>query len=172
MIWKMNKKQIVLILVSLALLFSSCVKYSFKGALPSYLKTIYIPIFEGESSFTLPEDTELLTQEVVDQFIQDNTLKIVDSEKDADLILTGALTSISKGFEQVGQNETVTQAKITVKVSIECMNTHTNKPLWKQTISQDGFYDLSNEEAGIQQAYLDAIEIMAEEILNKTIAAW
>ncbi|MCK5074906.1 MAG: LptE family protein [Calditrichia bacterium] len=146
MIWKMNKNILFILLLSLTLLFINCFKYSFKGALPSYLKTIYIPLFDEKSAFTLPEDTELLTQEVIDKFIEDNTLKIVDKEKDADLILTGAISSINKGFERVGEDETVTQAKITVKVSIECMNTHTNKPLWKQTISQDGFYDLDNED--------------------------
>ena len=155
----------------LILTMNGCMKYSFKGALPSYLKTIYIPMFYDEApSNPIPESTELLSQKVFDVFIEDNTLKIVDKEKDADLVMTGSITSIKSANERVGENETVTQKKLTVRVSVECMNTHTNKPLWKQTVSESGYYEY--ESGDIQQAYLDAIELLAEEILTKTIAAW
>jgi len=168
----MNKHLHITLFILSVLLLSGCIKESFKGALPSYLETIYIPMFESKAHRTLPEDTELLTQEVIDKFLDDNTLKIVNKEKDADLILIGSISSITEGPDQIGENETVTQNKLTVKVAIECTNTHTNKPLWKQTVSQDGFYGIGGGDSDRLAAYEELIVTLAEEILNKTIAAW
>ena len=61
-------------------LFAGCVKYSFKGALPSYLQTIAIPLFEDRSRWVgLQEE---LTLGVVDAFVRDNTLEVVENEEE------------------------------------------------------------------------------------------
>jgi hypothetical protein len=64
----------VIAIIIFLFLLSGCLKYSFKGALPSYLKTIAIPLFEDRSRWLgLQEE---LTLGVVDAFVQDNTYSI------------------------------------------------------------------------------------------------
>ncbi len=164
-----NQKFSILILIISVSLFG-CVKYSFKGALPSYLKTVYIQSFDDKSTSPIPEATEIITRTVIEKFLEDNTLQIVNKEKGADLVITGILTDVSSRFETVGDDETVTQRKLVVKISVECLNTKLDKPLWKGSLSEYGFYD--DEEGDLETAYEDAVELLAESILDKTIAAW
>ncbi|UCF64885.1 MAG: hypothetical protein JSW33_03365, partial [bacterium] len=73
-------------LVVLLMLFS-CVKYSFRGALPSYLETLYIEDFQDKTNY--PGAWESFMQQVTNSFIADNSLKVIEDEKAADLILRG-----------------------------------------------------------------------------------
>lgn len=151
----------------LFILFSgiSCVSYSFKGSLPSYLKTIYIPVFEDNTGY--PGASLLLTQKVSDQFVKDNTLRTLGNREEADLILTGKIVSITVAPQVVQGGEVVESYLLRVNVSIECLDTHTQKPLWSGTISKDAPF-----ENDYQPALEEVFDLIADEILNKTIAAW
>ena len=50
----------------------SCGYYSFKGALPSHIKTVAIPLFENNTAY--PNVAEDITNMIVDEFISDNSL--------------------------------------------------------------------------------------------------
>jgi hypothetical protein len=87
-----------------------CVKYSFKGALPSYLKTISIPLFEDKTSWAgLRED---FTTQVIDAFINDNTLNVIEDEKSADLVLRGTITRIQEKYVAISQEENIEEKQI------------------------------------------------------------
>ncbi len=152
------------------LLQLSCVRYSFKGALPSNLKTIYIYDFENRTEFAGVR--EVLSQKLAQAFIQDNSLKVVNNEHAADLILKGTVTSIRKQPVAFTEQEVVQQFKMVVNVKAECFNVHTNKPLWSGTITRYGL--MSGEAIGeeVDAAIADALSQIVEDILIKTIAAW
>ncbi len=161
----MIRKIAIFALISLLFWMTSCVKYSFKGSLPGYLKTIYIPLFEDKTGY--PGTVESITQKIAEKFIEDNTLQVISSKSGADLILSGTLTRIEIKPAVIEQGKDVTENRIIVTVQVECMNTHTQKPLWKGNISKD-----ANYQDDYQNALEEAIELISEEIVNKTIAAW
>ncbi|RMG68271.1 MAG: hypothetical protein D6715_02635 [Calditrichaeota bacterium] len=155
----------------LLLLFTlGCVKYSFKGALPSDLKTIAIPLFEDRSGW--PGLQEDLTTRVVDSFIKDNTLRVVNREEDADLILRGVISSVDQRAVSIGGDETVKETQIWVNVQVKCLNTHTNKPLWSGTVRHFGTVSGSGTLEEMDQAIKEALDRIVEEILLNTTAAW
>ncbi len=156
---------IIVLLLSL-----SCVKYSFKGALPSYLKTIYISEFENQTEYVGVRSE--LTRKVTESFIQDNSLTLAGSEKNADLILSGSIISIQRQAVAFNQQENVQQYKMVVTVKAECMNTHTQKPLWSGNLSQDGYIGENPTATDIDNAINEAIDLITEDIINRTIAAW
>ena len=69
----------------------SCGYYSFTGSIPSDIKTVAVPLFDDNTSF--PGVREDLTNNVIDAFINDNTLQVVPESK-ADLVITGTILSI------------------------------------------------------------------------------
>lgn len=154
----------------LLLLSLSCVKYSFKGALPSYLKTISIPLFEDRTSWAgLREE---MTNKVIDAFISDNSLRVIEDEKAADLVLQGTISRIQEKYVAITGGEQVEQKQIWVFVSVKCINQKIDKELWSGSLSD--FYQVSG--AGtldeLNAAVSFAVDKIVEDIVNKTIAAW
>ena len=161
-----NKLIIILLLAALI----SCVKYSFKGALPSYLKTIYIQDFENRTDYAGVR--EELMQKITEAFIEDNSLRVIDEEKNADLILKGSILKIEKKPVSFTTQEQVQEFQMEVTIKAECLNTHTNKPLWSGNISRYGNISGMALSAEIDQAISQAIEQIVDDVLTKTIAAW
>ena len=148
----------------------NCMTYSFKGALPSYLKTIAIPLFEDKTYWAgLREE---FTEKVIDAFIEDNTLQVVENEAIADLVLYGTIVRLEERKSAITAGEVVRETQIWLTVQVKCMNKHTEKPLWQQTIQQFGTIEgagtLEEKNAVIQEI----TEIIVRDIVDKTISAW
>ncbi len=159
-----------IILTLLLLITVSCVKYSFKGALPSYLKTIYIQDFDNRTDYAGVR--EELMQKITETFIRDNSLRVIDKEKDADLILKGTILKIEKKPVSFTQQEQVQEYQMLVTVKAECVNTHTRKPLWSTTLNRYGSISGLALSSEIDQAISAAIDQIVDDILTNTIAAW
>ncbi len=159
-----------ILLVLTVFVFSACVKYSFKGSLPSSLKTISIPSFEDRSTWIGLQ--ELLSEGVVNAFIDDNTLKLIDDESAADLLLLGTVVGVRSQKTSISQDQLVEEEQLVVSVKVECLNQQTDEPLWTGNISEFGVVSgdgtLEERDAAIDQA----VEKIIEEILNRTVAAW
>jgi len=162
------------ILIYLSLLIMvialSCVRYSFRGALPSYLKTIYIEDFDNQTQYAgVRED---FMQKITEGFIKDNSLRVIDTEEGADLVLSGAITSINRQPVSITQQEQVQQFKMVVNIRAECMNTHTQKALWNGNVSRFGIIPGNATATEIDQAITEATDQIVEDMINNTIAAW
>ena len=158
------------ILLCILIIFISCAKYSFRGALPSYLETLYIQDFQDKSNY--PGAWETFMQEVTNAFIVDNSLKVIEDEKSADLILKGTLMSVRRKPTSINPQETVQEYQMVLTVKTECMNTHTEKALWTENISRFGVISGTALRDEIDDAILVAINQIVEDIISKTIGAW
>jgi len=159
----------VLLVLLVTYLMTGCGYYSFKGALPSHLKTIGIPLFNNTTAEAGVEDqaTELLTN----LFIEDNTLALVDETK-ADLLLTGAVVSVLQAPAIVQSGEEVTENKLVVRLKVKCEDTVTGKVLYDKNFEDYGLMDV---DAGLderQTAITTALEQIADKILNETLGGW
>lgn len=148
----------------------SCFKYSFKGALPSYLQNIYIQDFENQTQY--PRVREEMNQKVTQAFIDDNSLRVIDNEKSADLVLEGSITSIRKQPVSITAAENVNEFHMVVTLRAECRNIHAKKPLWSGTISRFGVISGTALSEEIDLAIDEAIDQLVEDVITKTIAAW
>ncbi len=166
--WRNKTSQLVVVLLLLFCL--SCVKYSFKGALPSYLETIAIPLFEDRSSWVGLQ--EKLTNQVVDVFVQDNTLQVVEDGEEVDLFLKGTILNVQSRRTAINPQQQVEEEQLVVSVQVECMNRHTEKPLWSGTVSDFGVVSGGGSLQERDAAVDEAVDKIVQEILNRTIAAW
>jgi outer membrane lipopolysaccharide assembly protein LptE/RlpB len=160
--------------VTLSLLFFlHCGYYSFSGSsLQSNIRTIAIPTFENKTTeFGVPED---ITDELINEFTQDNTLKVVD-RRAADSILEGTIESVREQPGAYNQQEQVQEIRIYVRVKAKFEDLRNNNVIWEQEINQWGTYSPdapSGENSTRQDAIDEAIGKIVTEIFNKTVAGW
>ncbi len=154
----------------LVLFLSHCVKYSFKGALPSNLKTIAIPLFEDRSNWVGLQ--EKMTEEVINAFVRDNTLRVIEDEDNSDLLLQAAILPLQTRRTSIAGDETVEEEQLVVSVRVECINQQTGKPLWSGTVTDFGVISGAATLDEQDTAIATATEKIVAEIINRTIAAW
>ncbi len=153
--------------------FSRCGYYSFSGSsLASNIRTVAIPLFENKTTeFGVPED---ITDALINEFTQDNTLKIVD-RRAADSIIEGTILSIREQAGAYNQQEQVQEIRIYVIVKAKFEDLKKNNVIWEENITQWGTYspDASGDENTTRQdAIAEAIEKIVTEIFNKSISGW
>jgi hypothetical protein len=153
----------------ISFLFFSCLSYSFKGSLPSNIKSVAIPLFDNNTAY--PGIQEDLTSRVIDEFINDNTLEVTN-ERMADIIIKGTILSITQKPATITRDETVTGYNLYVNVRVKCEDVKNNKNLWEKSISQYGLMPGSGSQEERDTAIVEAIEKIAEDIKNNTLAYW
>lgn len=155
--------------------FSGCMRYSFSGAVPGHLKTVAVPLFENQTAEY--GVVERITDKVIQDIQRDNTLKITD-ENSADSILRGTLLRIEdtpytySGQEQV-QSYSVGEYKLTLTVQITYSDQTKGEDLWTQEFRAWGTYNYVTGAPGErEEGFQEAIDKLAEDILNQTVSGW
>lgn len=151
------------------LLLISCGYYSFRGSLPSNLKSVAIPLFNDRTAY--PNIREKLTNYVINKFVEDNTLSVVD-ESIADIIIYGTILSIRQQTVAVEQGETSTEYKLVVSVKVKAEDVRNSKALFEKTIKQYGLLDAT---AGLDERdrVIDGVLLLiGDEIVDDTIGSW
>ena len=161
-----------LYLLCLLTIQTGCSYYSTSSrSLPSHIRTIAIPLFQNATAETGIK--EILTDAIVTRFVTDNQLKVVDA-RDADSIVAGTIVNVreeSVSFEQ-GVNTRETRIWIFAHVSYE--DVRRGDVIWEDPGMQAwGVFEIitgttEDRNEGIEQA----VNRMADDILNKTIAGW
>jgi len=168
----MKRYYIIFFMVILLAIFH-CGFYSFSGSsLPSHLRTIAIPTFENKTTeFGVPED---ITDALINEFTQDNTLKVVD-RRAADSIIEGTIVNIREQAGAYNQQEQVQEIRIYIRIKAKFEDLRKNNVIWEEELSQWGTYSPdapSGENSTRQDAIAEAISKIVTDILNRTISGW
>jgi len=172
------------------LLFTAVISgcgYTTGSLLPAHIQTIHIRPFRNKIELTreLPHDeyrfrsyrTHLetdITKEVIDRFIDDGHLKIVE-EENADAILSGELIDYLRQPVRYGaDNETVEEYRISIVCSVILRDVSKDRPMWQDSrIIGDSTYNLSGTYATSEtQTVSSAVSDLARRIVNRTIEGW
>lgn len=150
-------------------LFWNCGPYSFSSTGASHLKTVAVPIFQDQTSeFGIKEK---LTDEVVQHFTSDNTLKVTD-RRNADSLIEGTILKVDDRAGAFTSDETVQDIKIFITAHVKYEDLKKRKTVWEDTITQWGTFNPDegpqSREAGINEA----VAKIADEILNKSVSGW
>jgi hypothetical protein len=154
----------------LAFLLSACGFYSFTGALPADIKTIYIEDIRAKRQFYNVDQN--LTIAVTNAFIEDNTLQIVNDRNTADLIVKG---TVDIQLQPLTIDEGATQSKedkLSLFFNVDCQRKASGKSFWKKRWER---YELVSSQA-TQQDYEEALLLIiaqiAEDTVLNTVAVW
>ena len=161
-------------LVAACLGSAGCAYTTNTAALPPHVHTIAIPTFTNETTEYAIEQS--LTQAVIDRFVNDNHLKVVD-EKSADYVVRGAL----KGYRNVvfgfNTSENASEYRVTIVVSVTVKDVVKNREVWTDAALSrySNYYVVAVPGSPAKTEFdgrADAISKIADEILARTVQSW
>ena len=158
------------VFLTLALLFCNCI-YTLSGSsLPSYLKTVEVPLFANQS--LEPNIAEEITQKISQEIVSGNLLKVVESSGNA--VLSGTVTSYKNEPYTYGASATrqvdVQQYVVRIIADVEFLDVKKNEPIYKGEVTGEGIYDLSRQTE--QDGKQAAIKEMVQRIMANSIQGW
>lgn len=173
MITILNSKKIRLIaVILLAAILGGC-SYSFTGAsVPPHLKTIAIPFFKDRSNSGEPDLSETFTQQLIDKFMNDNTLTVEDKAR-ADAVVECTIMPFQDVLSVISGGDQVSTRKITLTVKVVYRDLVKKKVIFEKNFSNNTDYDsqtnaVENRSAAIQTV----IDLITEDILLGVVANW
>jgi len=157
--------------IFLSLILAGC-SYSFTGSsIPPDMKTIAIPVFDDVSGYTEAGLRENLTNLLIQKFIQDNSLQVVD-RKYSDTILEGIILSVRDEPFVIAGNEQVNSRRVLIQARVKFIDQRSKKQYWERSFSQYADYSPDGGTFAKQQAIQKAIENLTEDILISTVSDW
>jgi Lipopolysaccharide-assembly len=164
---------VLFVLFVISLLFNfGCCTYSFTGSsVPEHLKTISIPIAEDRSGAGIPNLRESLTEELVNKFIEDNSLQVSD-RSGSDALLECTVTSVSDAPTIVSAGENVSFRRVTITVNVTYKDMVKRKTIMDKSFSNYGEYEPGGTTSGREDAITQAIDKITEDILLAVVSGW
>lgn len=166
-------RYIILFVVGIFLLGLTACSYSFSGAsVPSHLKTIAIPIFSDKSGSGEFDLNQKLTKQLIQKFIDDNTL-LVSDRLNSNALLEGTVTALSDAPTVVSGGEKITTRRITISVRIIYKDLVKKQQIFDRNFSNYGDYTVGGDITSVRKQAIDtAIEKIAEDILLGVVSNW
>lgn len=164
-----KKIYILLLLIGL----TSC-RYSFTGAsVPPHLKTIAITTFIDRSGSGEPDLSNKFTNQLIQKFINDNTLQVTD-KSNSDCLIEGTITSLSDAPAVISGNETITTQRITINVRVIYKDLVKRQTIFERDFSNYTDYkiDASNIVNLRKTAIDETIDKITEDILLGVVSNW
>ena len=119
--------------VGLLLVFAACLAtgcgYSFRGNLPSHIKTVAVPIFKNRTEAPGLENT--ITSAVISAFSNGGRLRVVPVEQ-ADSILEGEIVGYQIDGAGFDRNQNVQAYHLRVVLNVTFRDVRQNKMLWEE----------------------------------------
>ena len=150
--------------------FTSCGVYSFSGAsVPSHLKSISIPIAEDRSGSGEPGLRELLTNQLIQKFIDDNSLQVSERGK-ANANLECTITGFADIPNIVAAGENITSRRLTINVKVIYNDNVNKKKIFDKVFSNYGNYPPAGNLNDRKEAINTAIDRITEDILLSVVS--
>jgi len=168
----MIKKTILCSVIVLILIIISCKYYTFTPNLPKYIRNINILPFKN-NAFQYGLEIEL-NQKVVDEFISDGTLKVVDISS-ADAVLSGSIESYRLVPVSYDEYEQVKDYKLEIRLNLRFENKNTKEVIWEDSIIDYVHFYPSGTGGGPINEYdarKELVDKLAKDIVRKTVEGW
>jgi len=179
----MIKKSVALVIVFSFLLYGC--GYKTASLLPEGIKTIFVSNFENKidpareisdrrSNYSYWPGLETsITRAVIDGFIFDRHLE-VQRENNSDLILKGTLIDFRQTPLSYSGDDTVDEFRVEVFVDLELYDQHTGQNMWMENgfMGQSSYSITGPNEKTEAQAVKNAVDDLAQRIVERTVEAW
>lgn len=158
--------------VTLAIINFGCCTYSFTGAsVPQHLKTISIPVAEDRSGGGIPGLRELLTDELINKFIEDNSLQVTERTT-ANAILECTIVSVTDAPAIVSAGEDISLRRVTITVKVTYKDLVKRTTVFNKDFSNYGDYTPGTSQNERQDAINVALDKISEDILLAVVSGW
>jgi len=163
---------LLLLFVTSALINFGCGTYSFTGAsVPTHLKTIAIPVADDKSPAAIPGIRELLTDNLIQKFINDNSLQVTERSK-ADATLECVITSVTDAPAIVSAGEQISSRRLTINVKVIYKDLVLKKTIFENNFNNYGDYVPGEATNDREVAIATAVDKISEDILLAVVSGW
>ena len=163
----------ILYIPVIILFFSGCSGYHLSGygsALPSYIRSISIPVFKNSSSE--PSIQRDVTDAVRRAFISDGRLKVADTRK-ADLLMRGTLTDYQLRAVAFNSEDSAEEYVVRLGIQVEAYDRIKKKIIFNQKFTTQWDYRSTSsvvdsdsaKHTALKEAYAD----LADRLVSITI---
>lgn len=174
----MIKLKIILLtliaLLSITLLYSCKVGYSFSGAsIAPDVKTVSIKTFQNVAPLAQPTLSQTFTESLKDIFITQTNLSLV--EKGGDLQFEGKITGYNVAPVAIQGNQVSTASinRLTITVQVKFVNTKDEKQNFEQNFSRFADFDASRNLASVENELTKDINSqLSQDIFNRAVTNW
>ena len=157
----------------IALCVGGCAYYSTSGGLLGGIRSIGIPVADNQTSeFAV---AERLTERAIDAYAEDGQLRIVDEESADALLQLNVISIEDRPFTYTTTTaEQTEQYRFAVLVAAELVRVEDGEVLLALTELEGwGTYDAAQaEEDGRDPAVEQALDMVLEELVDRTTAGW
>jgi hypothetical protein len=168
----LHSLMLVLLFVTGALINFGCSTYSFTGAsVPAHLKTIAIPIADDKSPAAIPGIRERLTDNLIQKFINDNSLQVAEISK-ADATLECVITSVTDAPAIVSAGEQISSRRLTINVKVIYRDLVKKKTIFENNFNNYGDYVPGEATNDREVAIAAAVDKISEDILLAVVSGW
>ena len=153
------------------LVLGGCAHYSSSAGLIGGIRTIGIPVAANETAeFDIGE---LLSERMSDAYTSDGKLRVVDEES-ADALLHLKVKSLEDRPFTYTASEQTEQYRFSILVDVALVRLADESRLFEmERLEGWGTYDASlDDEEGRDQAVEAALDMIIEEIVDRTTASW
>lgn len=151
---------------------AGCAHYSFSPSVRTHISTVAVPVLINE---TLEYGAEQgLTDAIIDQFADDNTLRVV-GETDADSIIRGSVTVYQRPVMSYDAAGNPREYKVRVVAHLSYEDLTRNETIWEDDVEGWAVYSDSaggGELTTEEEARTLAFEKLAQDVLSKTVQGW
>ena len=149
-----------------------CGSYSFTGAsVPAHLKTIAIPVADDKSPAAIPGLRELLTDNLIQKFISDNSLQVTERST-ANATLECVITSVTDAPAIVSAGEEITSRRLTINVKVIYKDLVQKKTIFENNFTNYGDYVPGEATNKREDAIAIAVDKISEDILLAVVSGW
>jgi hypothetical protein len=149
-----------------------CGSYSFTGAsVPAHLKTIAIPVADDKSPAAIPGLRELITQNLIQKFISDNSLQVTERST-ANATLECVITSVTDAPAIVSAGEQITSRRLTINVKVIYKDLVQKKTIFEKEFKNYGDYPPGQETNKRPEAIDVAVDKLTEDVLLAVVSGW
>jgi hypothetical protein len=153
---------------------AGCAYSTSPALLATHLQTIAIPVFENN---TLEPSLEReITDAVIQKFVEDNHLKVVD-ERSATSVLRGVVREYRNSVFGISDGVRAEEYRVSITVSVVYKDVVKNREVWAdENLVRTANYYVQNVPGQTAQTDVDgrkqAIAKIADEILSRTVQGW
>jgi len=152
--------------------FSGCKVYSFTGAsIAPDVKTVDVKFFTNVAPLSPPNLQQVLTEALKDKLNSQTSLTLV--RNGGDLHFEAQITNYSTTPIAIQGNETASQNRLTITLSVKFTNAKDDRQDFEKTFSRFTDFDSKSNLTTVENALIDEIkEQLIQDIFNASIANW
>lgn len=157
---------------AVALLVSCKGGYSFTGAsIPPNAKTISVATFPNYASLVNPQLSQKLTDDLRNLYASQTSLNVVNG--DADLEVSGEITSYSTRAAALSSNDEVSMNRLTVTIKVKFVNNCDPDANFEQSFTRYRDYNAQLNFSSIESSLVgEIVTELCDDIFNKSVVNW